>query len=56
MTSHTHYLWFDTERRQEIIDITEEVAAQLRQSGVREGFVLVGPSTGPWIASAGEPA
>lgn len=41
MTSHTHYLWFNTERRQEIIDITEEVAGQLRQSGVREGLVLV---------------
>jgi thiamine phosphate synthase YjbQ (UPF0047 family) len=27
MTSHTHYLWFETKRRQEIIDITDEVGA-----------------------------
>ena len=41
MASHTHYLWFDTTRRQEIIDITDEVERQVRASGVREGFVLV---------------
>jgi secondary thiamine-phosphate synthase enzyme len=41
MTSHTHYLWFNTERRQEIIDITDEVAEQVAVSGVGEGFVLV---------------
>ena len=41
MTSHTHYLWFHTKQRQEIIDITDEVAEQVRASRVREGFVLV---------------
>jgi secondary thiamine-phosphate synthase enzyme len=41
MTSHTHYLWFETKRRQEIIDITDQVAEQVRLSGVREGLVLV---------------
>ena len=41
MASHTHYLWFDTKRRQEIIDITDEVERQVAASGVREGFVLV---------------
>ena len=41
MTSHTHYLWFETRKRQEIIDITDQVAEQVRISGVREGFVLV---------------
>ncbi len=41
MQSHTHYLWFNTERRQEIIDITDELAAQLEASGIREGFALV---------------
>lgn len=41
MTAHTHYLWFHTKQRQEIVDITEEVAAQLRASGIREGYVLV---------------
>ena len=41
MKSHTHYLWFNTKQRQEIIDITDEVAAQVAQSGVLEGFALV---------------
>jgi secondary thiamine-phosphate synthase enzyme len=41
MASHTHYLWFETKKRQEIIDITDEVAAQVRASGIVEGFVLV---------------
>src|SRR3989441_1342320 len=41
MTSHTHYLWFNTKSRQEIIDITEQVAEQVRESGVAEGLALV---------------
>ena len=41
MTSHTNYLWFNTKQRQEVIDITEQVAEQVAQSGVKEGFVLV---------------
>jgi secondary thiamine-phosphate synthase enzyme len=41
MRTHTHYLWFNTKRRQEIIDITDEVAEQVGASGVREGMVLV---------------
>jgi hypothetical protein len=41
MPAHTHYLWFETKRRQEVIDITDDVAAQVRSSGIREGFVLV---------------
>ena len=41
MKSHTHYLWFATERRQEIIDITDQVVAQLEHSGITEGLVLV---------------
>lgn len=41
MKSHTHYLWFNTRKRQEIIDITDEVAAQVQASGVAEGLVLV---------------
>ena len=30
MRSHTHYLWFETARRQELIDITDEVAEQVQ--------------------------
>ena len=41
MKSHTHYLWFTTKKRQEIIDITDEVSAQVASSAVGEGFVLV---------------
>ena len=41
MPTHTHYLWFETKKRQEIIDITEEVAGQVRASGVREGIAVV---------------
>jgi secondary thiamine-phosphate synthase enzyme len=41
MRSHTHYLWFNTKQRQEIIDITDAVEEQVRASGVAEGFVLV---------------
>ena len=41
MKTHTHYLWFETKKRQEIIDITDELEAQLRESGIREGFALL---------------
>ncbi len=41
MRSHTHYLWFNTKQRQEIIDITDELEAELAKSGIREGFALV---------------
>ena len=41
MPAHTHYLWFETKKRQEIIDITDQVAEQVRASGVGEGMVLV---------------
>lgn len=41
MPSHTHYLWFQTQRRQEIIDITDEVLRQVTISGIQEGFALV---------------
>ena len=41
MKSLTHYLWFNTKQRQEIIDITEEVTTQVAKSGVQEGLALV---------------
>lgn len=41
MKAHTHYLWFNTKKRQEIIDVTDEVAEQVAASAVAEGFVLV---------------
>jgi len=39
--SHTHYLWFETKRQQEINDITDQVAEQVEAAGVVEGMVLV---------------
>jgi secondary thiamine-phosphate synthase enzyme len=41
VTVHTDYLWFHTKKRREIVRITDEVAAVVRTSGVREGMVLV---------------
>jgi len=41
MKSHTTYLTFTTKKRQEIIDITDEVEACRRAAAITEGFVLV---------------
>jgi len=41
MKSHTRYLWFNTQKRREYINITEEVAEAVRESGIREGMALV---------------
>ena len=41
MRTATSYRTFRTAKRQEIIDITDDVAQQVQLSGVREGFVLV---------------
>lgn len=41
MTTHTEYLWFNTKKRQDIIDITDRVAEEVEASGIQEGMVLV---------------
>ena len=41
MKVHTDYLWFNTKQQREIVRITDEVAAIVKTSGVREGMVLV---------------
>ena len=41
MSVHTEYLWFTTKQHREIVRITDEVAAIVARSGVREGMVLV---------------
>ena len=38
---HTKYLWFQTDREREYINITDEVEDAVRESGVQEGMVLV---------------
>lgn len=41
MKSHTEYLWFNTKSRREYINITGDVEAAVRKSGIEEGMVLV---------------
>ena len=41
MKTHTTYLTFNTKRRQEIIDITDDVEACRAAAGIGDGFVLV---------------
>ena len=41
MNVFTDYLWFNTRTRQEFVRITDEIAAIVEKSGVREGMVLV---------------
>ena len=41
MKFHTEYLTFKTKRHREYINITREVEAALRKSGIREGMILV---------------
>jgi secondary thiamine-phosphate synthase enzyme len=41
MKTFTEYLWFQTKRRQEFIRITDEVAAAVTKSGIRDGMALV---------------
>lgn len=41
MKFHTEYLWFNTEKRREYINITGEVENALKKSGIKEGMILV---------------
>jgi len=41
LKSKTQYLWFNTPRHREYINITEQVAEVVRDSGIAEGMVLV---------------
>ncbi len=41
MKSHTEYLTFRTKRHRESINITREVEAALKKSGIHEGMILV---------------
>jgi len=38
---HTDYLWFNTERHRDYLNITSKVEDAVRKSGVKEGMVLV---------------
>jgi secondary thiamine-phosphate synthase enzyme len=41
MKSFTEYLWFNTKRHREYLNITDEVEKMLEKSGIKEGLVLV---------------
>jgi len=41
MKSYTEYLWFQTKKHREYLNITDQVEQMLEKSGVKEGFVLV---------------
>ncbi len=41
MKTLTEYLWFNTKKHREYINITDEVGQIVRRSGVKEGMVLV---------------
>jgi len=41
MKSLTDYLWFNTKTARAYVNITDEVAARVAKSGIREGMVLV---------------
>ena len=41
MNSHTEYLWMETKKRREYLNITLRVEEALQKSGVQEGLCLV---------------
>ncbi len=41
MKTHTDYLWFNTSKHREYINITPEVEKSLEKSGIQEGMILV---------------
>ena len=41
MKTVTEYLWFNTKKRQEFINITDKIKDLVERSGIQEGFVLV---------------
>ncbi|OGP30662.1 MAG: secondary thiamine-phosphate synthase enzyme [Deltaproteobacteria bacterium GWC2_42_11] len=41
MKTHTEYLWFETKKKREYINITDRVEDILRKSGIKEGMALV---------------
>jgi thiamine phosphate synthase YjbQ (UPF0047 family) len=52
MTTHTVYRTFNTRERREWVRITDDVAEAVRESGIREGMVLVSAmhiTAGVWV-------
>ncbi len=52
MPSATDYLWFETKQKHELVRITDQVAAIVAKSRIREGLVLVSAmhiTAGVWV-------
>ncbi|MGM5480664.1 MAG: secondary thiamine-phosphate synthase enzyme YjbQ [Nanobdellota archaeon] len=43
MKTHTKYLYFNTSKRVDFLNITEDVCRAVKDSGISEGLVLVNP-------------
>ena len=41
MKTVTEYLWFNTQKQREFINITPKIKDLVERSGIKEGFVLV---------------
>lgn len=41
MKFHTEYMWFNTKKHREYINITGEISDILKKSGIKEGMALV---------------
>lgn len=55
MKFHTEYLWFQTAKHREYINITHKVMDAVRKSGVKEGMALVSAmhiTAGVWVNDA----
>ena len=52
MKSLTEYLWFNTSKRRELVNITDTIAGFVAKSAVKEGFCLVSAmhiTAGIWV-------
>ncbi len=57
MKFYTEYLWFNTEKKREYINITSTLNTILKKSGIKEGMMLVSAmhiTAGVWVNDAEE--
>ncbi len=55
MKFYTEYLWFNTEKKREYINITSTLNTILKKSGIKEGMMLVSAmhiTAGVWVNDA----
>ena len=55
MKFYTEYLWFNTEKKREYINITSTLNTILKKSGIKEGMMLVSAmhiTAGIWVNDA----